>query len=332
MDAFAYGSKDAGIVNSWGVHSAMAGIPIVTTGSKAQQERYVPAMAAGELIAAFALTEPSAGSDASAIQTRAVRDGDAYVLSGDKCFVTNGPVADVFVVIALTTMPDAKERATAFLVDRGTPGLFVGASRDKSCIRTSPLSDIHLEGCRVLTTQRLGEEGAAFERVVLPALDWDRAVVWAGRLGRLRTILDDSVMYARTRKQFGKPIGHHQAIGFKLADIKVALDAAERLLARALRDLDEGRSARLSAAVARLFLGEAVMAAAGAAAQVYGGYGFYPENHVERYYRDAKLDGIGGGTSEVQRLIISRTLLAEELGHGADGIPSWLLPTELVRD
>ncbi|MGH9368583.1 MAG: acyl-CoA dehydrogenase family protein, partial [Thermoanaerobaculia bacterium] len=283
LDAFAYGSKDLGIVNSWGCHMAMAGMAIVAGGSVEQHRRYLPHMATGETIASFALTEPEAGSHAAAIRTRAVRAGDGYVLDGEKCFVTNGPIADLFVVIARMEV-DGKERPTAFIVERGAPGLVVQPQREKSCIRTSPLCDLRLEHCRVAASQRLGEPGRAFETLVLPALDWDRCVVWAGRLGRLRNILEDSVAYARRRQQFGKPIGQHQAIAFKLADIKVALAAAEQLLSRALSDLDEGRSARVSAAVARLFLGESVMAAAADAAQVYGGYGFYPGNHVERYY------------------------------------------------
>jgi len=326
LDAFAYGSKDLGIVNSWGCHIAMAGMAIVAGGSVDQQQRYLPGMATGELIASFALTEPEAGSHAAAIRTRAVRDDERYVLDGEKCFVTNGPIADLFVVIAQMEV-DGRDRPTAFIVERGAPGLVVQPQREKSCIRTSPLCDIRLEQCRVPASQRLGEPGRAFETLVLPALDWDRCVVWAGRLGRLRSLLEDSVAYSRRRQQFGKPIGQHQAIAFKLADMKVALDAAEQLLSRALSDLDEGRSARLSAAVARLFLGESVMAAAADTAQVYGGYGFYPENHVERYYRDAKLDGIGGGTSEIQRLIISRALFESE---ASDPAP-WLIPRELVH-
>lgn len=326
LDAFAYGSKDLGIVNSWGCHMAMAGMAIVAGRSVDQQQRYLPGMAAGELIAAFALTEPEAGSHAAAMRTRAVRDGQDYVLDGEKCFVTNGPVADLFVVIAQMDL-DGRDRPTAFIVERGAPGLIVLPQREKSCIRTSPLCDIRLERCRVAASQQLGEPGRAFETLVLPALDWDRCVVWAGRLGRLRNLLEDSVTYSRRRQQFGKPIAQHQAIAFKLADMKVALDAAEQLLSRALSDLDEGRSARLSAAVARLFLGESVMAAAADAAQVYGGYGFYPENHVERYYRDAKLDGIGGGTFEIQRLIISRALFE---GDGSSAA-RWLLPGELVH-
>ena len=146
----------------------------------------------------------------------------------------------------------------------------------------------------------------------MSALDWDRCVVWAGRLGRLRTILEDSIAYARTREQFGRPIVGHQAIAFKLADMKMRLNASEALMAEAISRLDKGLAVRSEAALARLYLGEATMAGANDAIQIFGGVGFYPENHVERYYRDAKLDSIGGGTSEIQRLILSRELTRPE--------------------
>src|SRR5262249_46482669 len=159
---------------------------------------------------------------------------------------------------------------------------------EKSCIRTSSINNIQLNECRVPESQRLGQEGQAFDAIVPLALNWDRAAVWGGRLGRLRSILEDSVVYASKRVQFGKPIGKHQSIGFKLADMKVRLDAAECLLQRALNIVNETPQDNITIPLARLFLGESVMAAAIDAAQILGGYGFYPENHVERYYRDAK--------------------------------------------
>lgn len=324
MDAFAYGSKDLGIVNSWGTHTGMAGMAIARTGTSAQKEKYLPELAGGRLVAAFALSEPMAGSHAAALTCRAIRDGSLYVISGEKCFVTNGPTADVFIIIA-RTKEGGGDPFTAFIVERDTPGLQVGSSREKTCIRTSPMGDVRLEDCRIPAEGRLGEEGQAFETIVFPALDWDRCVVWAGRLGRLRTIIEDSVIYAQRRRQFGKPIIQHQAIAFKLADMKVRLDAGAGLFSRALARLDRGESVRLEAAIARLFLGEAVMSSASEATQIFGGYGFYPENHVERYYRDAKLDGIGGGTLEIQRLIISRFLGGRD---GADDVwmSPWILP------
>lgn len=327
LDGLAYGSKDLGVVNSWGVHTAMAGMAIARFGTAEQQKRYLPRLASGETVAAFALTEPAAGSDISALATTAQPVEDGYVLSGEKAFVTNAPDAGLIVVVAIVVR-EGKRMPTAFLVEP-ISGMDVGPPREKSCIRTSPMADLRLDGCRVPASQRLGAEGAALETVVRTALAWDRTVVWAGRLGRLRAILEDSVSYAQQRMQSGKPIARHQAIAFKLADMKVSLDAAELLLSRALSELDADGPDWLQASVARLFLGEAVMSAASEAARIFGGNGVYPEHHVERYCRDATLDGIGGGTSEIQRLIISRRLLD---GGAAPGwMSQWALPGEVVR-
>lgn len=309
LDAFAYGSKDLGIVNSWGVHSAMVGLAMRDAGNAALKRRYLPEMAAGRLVGAFALTEPTAGSHASAIQTTARQDGSSYVLSGRKSFVTNGPEADIFIIVARDA-DESKNRFSAFVVQRGTPGLVVGAAQDKTCIRTSQCCDIELNGCRVPVDRLLGPRGEAMDSIVLPSLDRDRCIVWAGRLGRLRSILEDATAYAMQRVQFGRPIARHQAILFKLADIKIRLDAAEALLSVVLSRLDRGEQVRESAAVARYVLGEATKDSADDAMQIFGGYGFYPKNHVERYHRDAQLDGIGGGTAEIQRLIIGRHVVS----------------------
>ena len=325
LDAFAYGSKDLGVVNSWGVHSAMVGTAILRVGTDLQREKYLSEMSAGSLVGAFALTEPDAGSHAAAIQTKARRDDDGYILNGSKAFVTNGPQADVFLVIARSGDDKAPE-FSAFLVDRDQPGLLVGPAEAKSCIRTSPCCDLELRDCRVSSKQRLGDEGQAFETVVLPALDWDRCVIWAGRLGRLRTILEDCTAYAKKRKQFGRPIWRHQAILFKLADMKVQLNAAEILMSQALVQLERGDSVRLDAAVARLFLGEATIRCAGDAVQIFGGSGFYPKNHVERFHRDARLDGIGGGTFEIQRMMIGRSVVDSMLDAKAPWMSGTIFP------
>jgi alkylation response protein AidB-like acyl-CoA dehydrogenase len=309
FDAFAYGSKDLGIVNSWGVHTAMAGLAILYSGSPSLKRQLLPAMAAGVRIGAFALTEPDAGSHVGAIRTTARRDGDGYILSGRKTFVTNGPIADVFIVVARDG-DDSEDRFSAFVVNRGTSGLTIGPAVEKSCIRTSPCGDIELRDCRVGNDHLLGLPGEAMESVILPALDRDRCVVWAGRLGRLRSILEDATAYAAGRVQFGRPIAQHQAVLFKLADIKIRLEQAESLISSALARLERGECVRESAAIARYVLGTATMASADDAMQVFGGYAFYPKNHVERYHRDARLDGIGGGTMEIQKVIIGRQVVS----------------------
>jgi butyryl-CoA dehydrogenase len=309
LDGFAYGSKDLGIVNSWGVHSAMVGVAISRWASPQVKKRLVPAMAAGKRIGAFALTEPDAGSDVAAMRTAAREDRNGYVISGRKAFVTNGPEADVFLVLARDEN-SASRSFSAFLVERKAPGLRVGPPMEKSCIRTSPCCEIEFRECRVAKHHLLGEKGKAFESIVLPALDLDRCIVWAGRLGRLRSILEDATAYAARRVQFGQPIGRHQAVLFSLAEIKVALDTSETVLSAALQQLAGGRPSHQAAATARYVLGLSTMAAADKAMQTFGGYAFDPKNHVERYHRDARLDGIGGGTSEIQRLIIGKDVLA----------------------
>lgn len=321
LDAFAYGSKDLGIVNAWGVHTAMVGLALLESGTPALRRRLLPALASGRRIGAFALTEPDAGSDVRSMRTVARSERDGFIITGKKSFVTNGPRADVFIVIAREGEA-SESKFSAFAIERDTPGLRIGPAREKSCIRTSACCDIELRECQVGTDRLLGERHRAMETVVLPALDRDRCVVWAGRLGRLRNILEDATVYAARRVQFGRPIARHQGILFKIADIKARLEAAEALLSGALARLERGDSVRESAAVARQVLGEATQAAADDAMQIFGGQGFYPENHVERYHRDARLDGVGGGTTEIQKLIIGRQVLS-----AVDAEDAWMSET-----
>ena len=248
----------------------MVGMALVEFGTPEQQSRYLPGMAAGDMIAGFALTEPEAGSHAANMRTSIRRDGDDYIVSGSKSFVTNAPDADLIIVVGRMddTAADDAGRGThsALIVERESAGLTIGPARDKSCIQTSPLADVELDDCRVPSDQRLGEEGRAFETIAMSALNWDRCVVWAGRLGRLRTIIEDCLAYGTAREQFDRPIARHQTIAFKLADMKLRLNAAEALMAEAIARLDQGRSVRMEASIARLHLGEATMASANDAA------------------------------------------------------------------
>lgn len=329
LDAFAYGSKDLGIVNSWGVHSAMAAQTIARTGVAGLRRRLLPALANGAKIGAFALTEPDAGSNIAAMRASIRRDGTGYVVSAHKVFVTNGPEADVFVIVARDS-ERGEDAYSAIVVERGTRGLTIGGADDKTCIRTSPCGDIRLKDCRVGAENLLGPRGKAMEAVVLPALDRDRCVVWAGRLGRLRAILEDATAYAGGRIQFGRPIARHQSILFKLASMKIGLETAESLLTNALSDLAAGGAVRERAAIAREALGLTTMASADDAFQIFGGYGFNPKNHVERYHRDARLDGIGGGTSEMQKIIIGKQLVST-VNRSAPWMSACILPQGAAR-
>lgn len=320
LDAFAYGAKDLGIVNAWGVHTAMAGLAVLGSGHPDLARKLIPALASGKRIGAFALTEPDAGSHVAAMRMTARRDGDGYVLAGRKTFVTNGPEADVFVVAARDS--DGAENAySAFVVERGMPGVDIGPADEKTCIRTSPCGAVVLRDCRVPADHLLGPRGRAMEAVILPALDRDRCVVWAGRLGRLRSMLEDATAYAAKRVQFGRPIARHQAILFRIADMKVRLETAESVLSAALHQLENGASVRTSAAIARHVVGAATLASADDSMQIFGGYGFYPENHVERYHRDSRLDGIGGGSTEIQKMIVGR-----EVVRAVDPESAWMSP------
>ncbi len=279
--------------------------PIVAYGTQAQHDRWLPDLFAGRALAAFGLTEPDAGSDAGATRTRAVLDGDEWVIDGAKAFITNSG-STLTSVIAVTARTGPEEIST-LLVPAGTPGLVVEPAYHKMGWHASDTHGLVLDGCRVPAENLLGERGRGFPQF-LAVLDEGRIAIAALALGLIRACLDVSVAYAKQRHAFGKPIGAKQGVAFPIADLQVMADAAGLLVYRAAALRDAGADISQAAAVAKLYATEAAVTATRVATQVHGGAGFIEEGPVARFYRDAKILEIGEGTSEIQRLIIARRL------------------------
>jgi alkylation response protein AidB-like acyl-CoA dehydrogenase len=291
------------------VDQPLGGLPILNFGTEAQKRRYLPRLASGELLSAFALSEPEAGSDAAALRTTAVRRGDHYVLNGSKQWCTNGDHAGVITVFATVDPSRRAKGVTAFLVEPDMPGFAVGKKERKMGIRGSPTVALHFTDCRVPVEQRLGEEGEGF-RIAMATLDITRPATGAIAVGIAQAALDAAVGYARERRQFGQRIGDFQGIQFMLADMAMQVHAARLMVHHAARQVDAGfRGNTSEAAMAKCWAGDAAMKVTTDAVQVFGGYGYTREFPVERYMRDAKIMQIYEGTNQIQRLIIARELL-----------------------
>jgi alkylation response protein AidB-like acyl-CoA dehydrogenase len=288
---------------------ALGGLPILTAGSEAQKNKYLPGLATGEILSAFSLSEPGAGSDAAGLKTTATRRGDHYVLNGSKQWCTNGDHADVITVFA-TVDPSKRARGvTAFLVEKGTPGFEVGKKERKLGIRASPTVALHFSDCAIPVGQRLGAEGEGF-RIAMATLDITRPSTGALAVGIAQAALDAAVGYAKERQQFGQPIAAFQGIQFMLADMAMQTHAARLMIHHAARQVDAGiRGNTYEASMAKCWAGDAAMKVATDAVQVFGGYGYTREFPVERFMRDAKIMQIYEGTSQIQRLIIAKELL-----------------------
>ncbi|NOY25809.1 MAG: acyl-CoA dehydrogenase [Oligoflexia bacterium] len=294
---------------SYAVTVAVSGLPqiiLAAFGDEAQKERWLPGLAAGELLGAFALSEPDSGSDAASLRTAAVRDGDSYVLDGTKFWITHGGYADIYVVMARTGGPGAKG-VSAFLVPGDAPGLSFGKKEQKMGMRASPTVELVLDGCRIPASNRVGAEGAGFT-VAMDALDGGRITIGAVSVGLCQAALDVAGLYATVRKQFGRPIIDFQGVGFMLADMACRTEAARLLVHKAAALRDAHRPYSQVAAMAKCVATDAAMAVTQDAVQVLGGYGYTREYPVERYMRDAKVMQIVEGTNQVQRMVISRHL------------------------
>ncbi|EEK76067.1 acyl-CoA dehydrogenase [Bacillus cereus] len=288
-------------------HTSLAGWPIFKFGTEEQKQKFLRPMAEGTKIGAYGLTETGSGSDAGGMKTIAKRDGDHYVLNGSKIFITNGGIADIYVIFALTD-PESKQRGTsAFIVESDTPGFSVGKKESKLGIRSSPTTEIMFEDCRIPVENLLGEEGQGF-KIAMQTLDGGRNGIAAQAVGIAQGALDASVEYARERHQFGKPIAAQQGIGFKLADMATDIEAARLLTYQAAWLESEGLPYGKESAMSKVFAGDTAMKVTTEAVQVFGGYGYTKDYPVERYMRDAKITQIYEGTQEIQRLVISRML------------------------
>ncbi|WP_243292000.1 acyl-CoA dehydrogenase [Bacillus sp. FJAT-47783] len=288
-------------------HTSLAGWPIFKFGSEEQKQKYLRPMAQGEKIGAYGLTEPGSGSDAGAMKTTARLEGDHYVLNGSKIFITNGGIADYYVVFALTD-PSSKHKGTsAFIVEKDFKGFSVGKKEKKLGIRSSPTTEIIFEDCIVPKENLLGQEGDGF-KVAMMTLDGGRNGIAAQAVGIAQGALDAAVHYAKERHQFGKPIAANQGIGFKIADMATQVEAARLLTYQAAWLESEGLPYGKESAMSKLYAGDIAMKVTTEAVQVFGGYGYTKDYPVERFMRDAKITQIYEGTQEIQRLVISRML------------------------
>ena len=290
------------------VHTSVGTNPILYFGTDKQKRKYVPKLASGEYLGAFCLTEPSAGSDAGSLKTRAVREGENYVIDGAKVFITNGGEADVYILFASTDPQAGSRGISAFIVEKDTPGFIIGKDERKMGLHGSRTVQLTFENMRVPATNRLGEEGEGF-KIALANLEVGRIGIAAQSLGIAEAALEAATNYAKERVQFGKPITQQQAVGFKLADMATAVEAAKLLVYRAAYLRSQNLPCGKEASMAKLFASQTAMETAIEALQIFGGYGYTEDYPVERYFRDAKVTQIYEGTSEIQRIVISKHVL-----------------------
>jgi alkylation response protein AidB-like acyl-CoA dehydrogenase len=307
MEGLGFGARDQGLLFSLNAHLWTNSIPILEFGTDEQRAHYLPRLSDGTLIGANCASESTSGSDVFSLRTRAVRDGDFYVLNGNKSWVTNGPVADVFVAYA-TINPDLGPTGiTAFIIDRDTPGLNVGKHAEKMGLRTSPMSEVNFTDCRVPVSRRLGREGRGAP-IFECSMEWERGCILASVLGVMQRQLDECIAYARTRRQFGKPIGKYQSVANKIVDMKVRLETCRPLVERIGKLKDAGQKTGVESSMAKLYVSECYVQSSLDAVQVHGAYGYMAEAQIERDVRDSLASRIFSGTSEIQRNIIARGL------------------------
>jgi butyryl-CoA dehydrogenase len=308
MEEISRGCAGTSVIMS--VNNSLYCDPVLKFGTDEQKERLLVPFARGEKLGAFALTEPMSGSDAAEMRTVAEKRGSEYVLSGSKNFITNGPQADVILVFAMTDRAKRHKGISAFLVPSDAPGFSRGKPDDKVGIRASGSCTVFFEGCTIPEKQRLGAEGDGF-KIAMATLDGGRIGIAAQALGIARAALEEAIAYAKERKAFGQPISQFQAIQFMLADMATELDAARLLTLRAATLKDRGVRHSAESAMAKLFASEMCERVSSKAIQIHGGYGYVKEYDVERHWRDSRITQIYEGTSEIQRLVISASVLKD---------------------
>ncbi|MBA3044632.1 MAG: acyl-CoA dehydrogenase [Candidatus Thermoplasmatota archaeon] len=290
------------------VHNSVCCYPIYKFGTDAQKEQFLRPLAKGQKLGGFALTEPGAGSDAGAVRTSAVLNGDEYVLNGNKIFITSGSEADILVVIVSTDLSKGTKGLSALIVEKGTPGFTYGSIEDKMGVRASATTELVFENCRISKENLLGEEGRGFN-LGMATLDASRMGIAAQAVGIAQGALNEAVKYAKEREQFGRPIGKFQAIQWMLAEMATKVSAARFLVHRAAWLKDSGKNFTKESAMAKLYASRIAREVTNDAVQIHGGYGYTKDYAVERFYREAKITEIYEGTSEVQRMVIAREAL-----------------------
>ena len=309
LQEIAYACASTAVIMS--VHNSVACGPIYLFGSDYLKETYLKPLAAGKKLGSFALTEPNAGSDPASQRSRAVKDGDSYIINGTKMFITSGKNSDITVVTAYTDPEKRHNGISAFVVEKGTPGFSVGKEEEKMGLRASDTVELIFEDCRVPASNLLGEEGDGF-RIAMASLDGGRIGIASQSVGIAQACLDASVNYARERTQFGRPISQFQAIRWMIADMATEIEAARLLTFNAASMRDRGENFSAAASMAKVFASEMANRVAYKALQIHGGYGYIKEYPVERYYRDARVLTIYEGTSEIQRVVIANHVIGRK--------------------
>ncbi len=292
------------------VHNSVAVYPLVAFGTEEQKKRWAPPLAKGEKIGAFCLTEPNVGSDASGVESTAIRDGDHYVVNANKVLITNGGVADTCLIFTKTDPSAGHRGLSVIVVERGTPGFEVGDLEDLSGNRANPVSSIRLYDCRVPVENLLGREGDGM-KIGMAALDTGRMGIGAQALGVAQAAMDEAVKYSIQRRQFKVPISQHEAVQAMIAEMATQVEAARLLIYQAAVKRDSGQSFSKESAMAKLYASEIATKVTDMAVQIHGGYGYVKSYPVERYYRDARVTRIYEGTSEIHRVVIARSVVEE---------------------
>lgn len=307
MEGLGYGGKDNGLLFALNAQMWAVQHPISAFGTAEQQARWLPGLIRGERIGAHGMSEPDSGSDAYSLRTRAERRDGGYLLNGTKTFVTNAPVCDLAVVFAATAPEKGSWGLSAFVVETGTPGFSVGQNMAKMGLRTAPMGELILQDCFLPEANRLGPEGVG-AHLFNSAMEWERACILGAHVGAMERQLEESISYARTRKQFGQPIGKFQSISNRIAEMKVRLETARLLLYKTAWLKKQGKPAQMEAAMAKLYLSEVFVESSLDAIRLHGGYGYMSEFEIERDLRDAIGGTLYSGTSDIQRNIIARYL------------------------
>ncbi|MGD2101045.1 MAG: acyl-CoA dehydrogenase family protein [Acidimicrobiia bacterium] len=309
LEALGYGCTDNGLIFSLNAHMWSAAMPLLRFGNDEQRQRFLPGLCDGSLIGVQGMTEPGSGSDAFGLTTTATLDGDKYILNGAKTFITNGPVADMFVIFASTNPSVGALGISAIIVEAGAPGLTVGAPFSKMGLRTSPMTELFFDDCEVPAENLLGRPGNGMA-IFNHSIDWERGFILASAIGTMERQLETAIEHARTREQFGQPIGKFQAVSHRIVDMKVRLEAARWMLYSAgwARELSDGAATPLESAMAKLYISEAWVQSSMDAIQIHGAYGYMTEAEVERDLRDAIAGRIYSGTSDIQKNIIAGRL------------------------
>lgn len=307
IEGLGYGCHDHGLVFAINSQLWTCIKPILTFGSDAQKEKYLPSLVQGARVGGHAMTEPDAGSDAFSMRCRARKAGDRYILNGTKMFITNAPIADLLLIFAVTDPDKGFGGISAFIVEKDFPGFSVGPPLELMGLKTCPIGEVILQDCEVPEENRLGREGAGIA-IFNSEMEWERGCLFAAHLGAMQRALEKSTQYAREREQFGQPIGNNQAVSHKLADMAVRIELSRLILYKVAWMKGTGQRAPLESAIAKLFVSESYVQTSLDALQIHGAYGYSAEYDLERHVRDSLAGRIYSGTSEIQRNIIARFL------------------------